>query len=335
MSDVPQKSFRAVIYQHEELEGPGELGPALRRAGFELETRFREVKPGDEDADLVVVMGGPMAVYEADAHPYLREEQEVLRKRLEARRPNLGICLGAQLLAAAAGSKVYKGEPGKVIGVLPLTLTPEALADPIFAGIEERFETVHWHGDTFDPVHGAVLLASSARYQQEAFRLENSFGLQFHPELDAETFERWVQASEDELPGAGRNVKDTLERDLPRLRAALHPNMLILERLAGFFAREVGAGGGERFLFTVHHVFRVEGSGVVLAPGIPRRSPIIRVGEPIMLKRPDGSSVSGRVRGMASFGASAASVPLLVQLEDPQAEVPPGTEASTHAPVSM
>ncbi len=325
---------RAVIFLHEEMEGPGQLAPALRRAGFELQTRMREVQPGDVDADLVVVMGGPMGVYEAESHPYLTEELKLLRQRLEERRPNLGICLGAQLIAAAAGSNVYKGRAGTVVGVLPVTLTLEALSDPLFAGFDERFETVHWHGDTFDPIPGSVLLASSARYPQEAFRLNNSFGIQFHPELDPATYERWLKSSTDELARAGRTVEDTLERDLPKLRATLHPNMLLLERLARFFAREVGAGGaGERYLFTVENAVRVQDRGVILAPGIPRRTPIVRIGEPIALTRPDGSRVTGTVRGMAAFGAEGPSIPLLVSRDDPGAEIPLGSDAVTSAPL--
>lgn len=325
---------RAVIFVHEEMEGPGQLAPALRRAGFQLETRLRKVEPGDVDADLVVVMGGPMGVYEADQHPYLTEELMLLRRRLEERRPNLGICLGAQLIAAAAGSNVYKGRPGMVVGVLPVTLTPEGLADPLFAGFDERFETVHWHGDTFDPIPGSVLLASSARYPQQAFRLNNSFGVQFHPELDPPTYERWLKSSADELSRAGRSIEDTLERDLPKLKATLHPNMLLLERLSRFFAKEVGAGGsGERYLFTVENAVRLEDRGVILAPGIPRRTPIVRIGEPIALARPDGTRVTGTVRGMAAFGAEGPSIPLLISLDDPGAEIPSGSDAVTSAPL--
>lgn len=334
MDNTTLSSRRALIFLHEEMEGPGQLAPALRRAGFALETRLREVKAGDEDADLVVVMGGPMGVYEADQYPFLTDELALLRRRLADRRPNLGICLGAQLIAAAAGSNVYPGRPGMVVGVLPVTLTPEGLSDPLFAGFDERFETVHWHADTFDPIPGSVLLASSARYPQEAFRLNNSFGVQFHPELDPPTYERWLSASADDLKRAGRTVQDTLDRDLPKLKATLHPNMLLLERLARFFAKEVGAGaGGERYLFTVENAVRLEDRGVILAPGIPRRTPIVRIGEPIALARPDGSRVTGTVRGMAAFGAEGPSIPLLVSLDDPGAEIPSGSDAVTSAPL--
>lgn len=329
MPAAPSASHRAIVFVHDEAEGPVTLEPALRRAGFTVEQRVREVREGDEAADLVVVMGGPMGVYEADRFPFLAQEQGLLEKRLAAHRPNLGICLGAQLLAAAAGSKVYPGAAGKVVGVLPVTLTAEALADPLFAGIDERFEVIHWHGDTWEPVHGAVLLASTARYPQEAFRLGNSYAFQFHPELDAANFERWLRAFPLGLKQAGREVEDALSRDLPRARRAMHPNMLLVERLAEFFAREVGAGGGERYLFTVTGALKLERRGVVLSPGIPRRTPIVRIGDPLVLRRPDASRLTGKVKGLGAFGAEGTGVPLLVQLDDEcaDAEIPGGTEA--------
>ena len=242
MSD-PSSRPRAVIIQHEDLEGPGRLAPALGRAGFALEQRRRSVSRSDVDAELVVVMGGPMGVYEGSRFPFLLDEIALLKARLKAGRPNLGICLGAQLLAAAAGARVYPGESGMVIGVWPVTLSPEAMADPLFAGFDEEFETVHWHGDTFDPVPGAVRLASTARYPWEAFRVGNSFGLQFHPELDEATFTEWVHSATSDMQRAGRRNDEVLARDLPLLRASEHANQLLMERLADFFAREVKGCG--------------------------------------------------------------------------------------------
>jgi GMP synthase (glutamine-hydrolysing) len=327
----------AVVLVHEESEGPGLLGPALRRAGFALEVRLREPRPSDAAADLLVVMGGPQAAYDTAAHPFLAEEQRLLSQRLAEGRPSLGICLGAQLLAAAAGAKVHPGEKGKVLGVQPVTLTPAGLADPLFAGFEERFEVLHWHGDTYTLPSGAQGLASSARYAQEAFRVGTSYGVQWHPEVDAATFERWVRESPEDLQEVGRKAEEVLARDVPRLERAQQHATLLLERLARFFAREVGAGaaGGERFLFTVQGSARLGGKGVILSPGIPRRTPIIRVGQALSLLRPDGSRVGATVRGMASFGETGSAIPLLVQLDDPEADVPAGSEAVTEAPQEL
>ncbi|NPC86452.1 type 1 glutamine amidotransferase, partial [Pyxidicoccus fallax] len=121
--------MRAVVFQHEEHEGPGLLGPALEAAGFSLVTRFRSVRREDVSADLVVVMGGPMGVYEADQHPFLHEEQSLLTERLANELPCLGICLGAQLLASAAGAEVFPGKNGFEVGVAPVRWTQDALKD--------------------------------------------------------------------------------------------------------------------------------------------------------------------------------------------------------------
>jgi GMP synthase (glutamine-hydrolysing) len=320
----------AVILTHEEQEGPGLLGPALRRAGFQLEERLRAPRPQDATADALVVMGGPMGVYEADRLPFLASTLEVVRARLEAQRPVLGVCLGAQLIAAAAGARVYPGDKGPVLGLHPITLTEAGLNDPLFAGFERTFDVPHWHADTFDPVPGATVLASSARYPHQAFRVGQAIGFQFHPEVDLATWERWLQQSPDELAAVGLRLSDALSRDLPRLRAALHPLTLLLERSAQALARAVGVQAQERFLFTVEHAQPLPG-GVVLTPGIPRQTPIVRVGEPLLLLRPDGSRLEGVVRGMASFGETGAFIPLLVQLEDQTAQIPSGTEVLTPA----
>src|SRR6476661_4839190 len=100
----PPMTHRALVLQHEENEGPGLLTSALERAGFQVHARMRRVEPGDEEASLVVVMGGPQAAYRPSEHPFLLGELRLLRARLERGRPSLGICLGSQLLAAAAGA---------------------------------------------------------------------------------------------------------------------------------------------------------------------------------------------------------------------------------------
>jgi GMP synthase (glutamine-hydrolysing) len=229
--------MRAVVMQHEEHEGPGMLGPALQAAGFSLVKRFRTVKREDVDAELVVVLGGTMGVYEADLHPFLEEELEVLRERLALERPVLGICLGAQLLAAAAGSEVFVGKNGLEVGVGPVRWTPEGLADPVLAGVRARTPVAHWHQDTYKPVAGATLLASTDRYSQQAFRLGASYGFQFHMELTASEFERWLTEGAADLEARGKKV-DELRAQLPKLRAAEPELRDLTERLAHHFARE-------------------------------------------------------------------------------------------------
>jgi GMP synthase (glutamine-hydrolysing) len=229
--------MRAVVMQHEEHVGPGLLGPALEAAGFTLVKRFRSVKREDVDAELVVVLGGLMGVYEADRHPFLGEELALLSERLALGLPVLGICLGAQLLAAAAGSEVFIGKNGMEVGVAPVRWTKEGLADSVLAGVRPRTSVAHWHQDTFKLVPGATLLASTDRYSQQAFRLGDSYGLQFHIELTADELERWLTEGAEELVELYEKNLDELRSQLPKLRAAEPENRELIERLAHHFAR--------------------------------------------------------------------------------------------------
>lgn len=232
-----RQGMRAVVMQHEEHEGPGLLGPALQAAGFTLVKRFRTAKHEDVDAELVVVLGGPMGVYEADRHPFLHEELNVLRERLALGKPVLGICLGAQLLAAAAGSEVFVGKNGLEVGVGPVRWTPQGLADSVLAGVKPRTAVAHWHQDTFKPVPGATLLASTDRYSQQAFRLGDSYGFQFHMELTADEFDRWLTHGKEELEELYEKKVDELRAQLPKLRAAEPELRELTERLAHHFVK--------------------------------------------------------------------------------------------------
>ncbi|WNG58063.1 glutamine amidotransferase [Archangium gephyra] len=229
--------MRAVVMQHEEHEGPGLLGPALEAAGFTLVKRFRGVKREDLNAELVVVLGGPMGVYEADRHPFLGEELALVTERLALGLPVLGLCLGAQLLAAAAGSEVFIGRNGLEVGAAPVRWTKEGLADPVLAGVRPRTTVAHWHQDTFKAVPGATLLASTDRYTQQAFRLGDSYGFQFHLELTADELERWFTQGAEELVELYEKDLDELRSQLPKLRSAETENRELLERLAHHFAR--------------------------------------------------------------------------------------------------
>ena len=228
--------MRAVIVQHEEHEGEGWFGPALRAHGFALEHRCRDVAPADADADLVVVMGGSMSAAAIEAHPFLARELALLEARLRRGAPCLGICLGAQLLARAAGARVFRG-PTAEIGAAEVRWHLAAQRDPVVAAGAEPMVVAHWHEDTFTAVPGALLLASSDRCEQQAFRLGASFAFQFHLELDGATFARWLGAAH----GADRAAAERL------LAPGAADRRALVDRLAAHFASTVrGRRGAQR-----------------------------------------------------------------------------------------
>lgn len=232
--------MRAVVIQHEEHEGPGLIAPALEAQGFQLTYRHRQVKHEDVAAELWVVLGGPMGVYEADRHPFLGTERAFLAERLAQDAPVLGVCLGAQLLAAAAGAEVFPGRNGFEVGVGPVRWTKAGLEDPVIAGVPPRSTVAHWHGDTFQPVPGAALLASTDRYSQQAFRIGRSYGFQFHLELTADGLEDWFSRNEASLAERGKDLAE-LRAGLGKLKGAEASNRALLARLAEHFAQAARA----------------------------------------------------------------------------------------------
>jgi GMP synthase-like glutamine amidotransferase len=149
-------------------------------------------------------MGGAMGAYEEDSHPWLGPEKRLIAEAVAAGRPFWGVCLGAQLLAAALGARVEPG-PSPEIGLQTVTLTGAAHADPVFAPAPRSFKALQWHGDTYSLPEGAIRLAGSARYEQQAFALGPAYGLQFHLEVDGPLAESWMEipAYVDELEQLG------------------------------------------------------------------------------------------------------------------------------------
>lgn len=198
----PPEAITCTVIRHVEIEDLGYLGEAFERNGIRSRYVDAESTPGEQLPAVgggLIVLGGPMSVYEADRYPYLSAEIELIRGCLAEGRPVLGICLGAQLLAAAADARVYRGKRGKEIGWAAVQLTEVGVDDPLWAGFPHDFITFHWHGDTFDLPAGAELLARTEGYVQ-AFRLEPmAYGVQFHPEVVPAQLESWIRAYHLEL----------------------------------------------------------------------------------------------------------------------------------------
>jgi GMP synthase-like glutamine amidotransferase len=199
------------ILQHVVFETPGTILDWARENGhavhYTLLFEERPIYPTVKDIDMLVIMGGPMAVYEADTLPWMAQEKRVIAEVIAAGKIVLGICLGAQLLAEALGAKVYPHHT-REIGFFPIEITPHALT----SHLPPVWTVLHWHGDTFDLPEGAELLASSAACAHQGFVKGRCVGLQFHPEADADLIKAMVQHEGYEL----------LEDDFVQTEAAIH-----------------------------------------------------------------------------------------------------------------
>jgi GMP synthase (glutamine-hydrolysing) len=138
-------------------------------------------------------MGGPMSVNDEEELPWLRAEKTLIAEAVRAGLPFFGACLGVQLLAVSLGADVAPG-PAPEVGILPVFLTEAAASDPVFADLPRELLTLQWHGDTFSLPEGAVLLASSPAYPNQAIRWgRQAYGVQFHLELSGEMAAEWAR----------------------------------------------------------------------------------------------------------------------------------------------
>ena len=235
--------------QHTDLETLAQLEDVLSARGIPVRTlalhRGAPLPPPPKkrkdlkDLRAVVVLGGPMGVYERTRYPWLADELRFLEGALRSGTPVYGLCLGAQLMAAALGARVYPGAGKREIGWFPVHLTPEAADDPLLGDEAASFPVFQWHGDTFDLPAGAVHLAGSDRYPHQAFRWGKcAYAFQFHLEVGADDIDAWLDAFRADLADPRADADPAaIRRDAPAHLPALNA------RAARWFGRWLTRAG--------------------------------------------------------------------------------------------
>ena len=196
---------KCLAVRHVAFEDLGLLGPLVAARGYGVRYHDAGIQPFDAEtllaSDLLIVLGGPIGVYERDSYPFIADEVAAIAVRLEADKPMLGICLGAQMMAAALGARVAPGSV-KEIGWAPLTLTADGQKS-VVAPLDAT-PVLHWHGDNCELPTGCTRLASTPHCPVQAFaRTPSQLALQFHLETEPARFESWLVGHTVELGKAG------------------------------------------------------------------------------------------------------------------------------------
>ncbi len=193
--------MKSLIIKHVDIEGPGLVESFLnqKRIPYQVLCLDSDARlPKLEGFTHVVILGGPMNVYEEDHYPFLREEDLFIKEAIQRGKFVLGICLGAQLIAKALGAKVFKASL-KEIGWYDILLTMIGSKDPLFSNLPKTFPVFQWHGDTFEIPKGGKLIATSTSVPHQAFRYgDNAYGLQFHLEVTEKMIKEWMETYEEE-----------------------------------------------------------------------------------------------------------------------------------------
>lgn len=221
---------KVLVFRHAPHEGLGTVESFLKKTAIKIEycdlfvNQLVPVCP--KGYDFVISMGGPMNVDETERYPFLKLERLFIADAVHLGVPTLGICLGAQLIACALGAPVYRGHQ-KEIGWYPIHLSSSADHDPVLGGVFSSNPLVfHWHEDTFDLPDGAIHLASSDLFPNQAFRFrEHVYAFQFHLEVTPEMISDWLEKGESELrtfsdsaPGMKERIEHQTQRFEPSLR---------------------------------------------------------------------------------------------------------------------
>lgn len=208
---------KIMVFQHVSYEPLGTLDPMLKTAGFRIRyvnfSRQPDIVPSLEGYFGLVVLGGPMGVYDAHQIPHLKLEMKLIEEALKKDIPVLGICLGSQLLAQVLGSQVRKGHQWE-LGWTQLKIEPHGKKDPLFkdwGGAEHIFQL---HQDTFDTPKSTEKLATSDNYEGQAFRYgKKVYGLQFHLEADQPMILRWLHRPENQKLTADLKLGSSVQKE--------------------------------------------------------------------------------------------------------------------------
>ncbi|MGH2859074.1 MAG: type 1 glutamine amidotransferase [Solirubrobacteraceae bacterium] len=219
-----------LVLQHIACEPPAAYEDVLREWGLpfdRVESDDGEPLPDWRGYGAIVAMGGPMGAYEEARLPWLTAERRLIAEAVRSGLPYWGVCLGSQLLASSLGARVFPG-PRAEVGLLPVRRTAAALGDPVFRHAPDSFIALQWHGDTFELPDGAIHLARSDAYEQQAFAFGRAYALQFHIEVDAALATSW-----GDVPAYEHSLRELLgDGALPRLVAQVREHEMQATALA-------------------------------------------------------------------------------------------------------
>lgn len=194
--------MKAIIIKHASFEGPDYILDIIKKHNFKykiVNIYENERLPQLNSFDILIIMGGPMGVYEEEKYPWLTKEKGFIKKAIKQNRKILGICLGAQLIAECLEGKVYKNKYSE-IGWFPVFLKKDDKNHNILRSLPEKFITFHWHNDTFALPKGAVHFASSSACKNQAFMFGSDIiGLQFHPEIKLKSLKTFINKFQNDI----------------------------------------------------------------------------------------------------------------------------------------